>query len=215
MNVIRHNHWLLAFCCLCVSGSLLACSGKQRVPPPETALQRYVTAVRDQDAAALRDMLKESARDEYSVAEIRELLERDAAEFKERAGELSRAERKAGGMATVFLRAGRRAELSLEDGVFKVHSAGMLPAKPTSPEAAALHLREAILARDYHRIEQVLSTEAREEFAGAFERLSASLESLDTAVINVREDRATIEFMDGRTIILRREGMTWKIEEFE
>lgn len=215
MKVARHNDWLLPLFCLCVCGSLVACGGKHKVPPPESALGRYVKALQEKDAETLRSMLKASDREEYTIEEIRDFLERDDDEFKEWANELSGAGEKARGMATVFLRDGRRAELALEDGVFRVHSAGMLPARPSSPEAAAMNLRDAVLFRNYYQIEQALSAEAREEFVAAFERLGASLESLDTATVNVREDRATIEFMDGRTIFLRREGTTWKIEGFE
>ena len=49
----------------------------------------------------------------------------------------------------------------------------------------------------------------------AFERLDKSLEQLHSAVVDVKEDRATIEFLDGREINLRQVGGVWRVEEFE
>lgn len=198
-----------------VASVLISCGGGAKVPPPESALEQYVTAVQKGDADTLRSMMTREARSEYTVSEIRHLLERDVEEFRARARDLSRVPQAELGEATVYLRGGRSAALRLRDGRFWVKSAGLVPEMPRTPEEAAEYLREAIEARDYAKIERTLTDEARKDYSRAFERLEESLSQLDTAIVHVRQDEATIEFLDGRVISLKRQGAAWRVESFE
>jgi hypothetical protein len=195
----------------------VACGPGVQVPPPDVALAEYVDAIERSDAEKLRAMMTERARTEYSSREIASLLKRDAAEFRTRAQELSKLESaEAGeGEATVYLLRGRTASLELRGGRFWIRSAGLIPEMPHTPEQAVEFLRMAIQERDYALIERTLSSEARGNFSRAFEDLESSLSELDSAIVNVREAQATIEFLDGRVITLRREGSVWRVESFE
>lgn len=200
-----------------LSGTLflfVAC-GRPVVPPPETARDEYVAATLHGDAEKLREMMTERARSEYSALEIKSLLKRDAAEFRERAERLSNATQAESGEATVYLLGGRTASLAIAEGKFWVKSAGLVPEMPLTPEEAAKSLKSAIQERDYAKIERTLSAAARGNFTRAFDALEQSLSELDSAIVNVREDHATIEFLDGRVITLRLEGAAWRVESFE
>ncbi len=209
----RKSAW--SFVVVAASAATISCGGGSRVPKPESALAQYVGAVEQSDADALWNMMTTEARSEYSVAEIRRLLKRDREEFERRARDLSRVSKAQSGAATVYVLGGRSAALRLRDGRFWVTSAGLVPAMPRTPEEAARVLREAVLARDYAKIERTLTDEARRDFSRAFERLEESLSQLDTAVVHVRQDEATIEFLDGRVISLKRQGSAWRVESFE
>lgn len=189
--------------------------GRPEVPPPETARDEYVAALARGDAEKLREMMTERAQREYSTSEIKHLLERDAVEFRERAKRLSEAPQADSGEATVYLLGGRAASLALENGQFWITSAGLVPETPRTPEAAAEALRRAVRERDYAKIERTLSTAARGNFSRPFEALEQCLSDLDSAIVNVREEQATIEFLDGRVITLKLEGAAWRVESFE
>lgn len=194
---------------------LIACGKGPQVPPPEVALGEYVDALERSDAEKLRAMMIERARMEYSAREIQSLLRRDAAEFRVRAKELSKATLVESGEATVYLLGGRTASLGLRDGRFWIKTAGLVPDMPRTPEEAAASLQAAVKSRDYAKIENTLSAEARENFKRAFEELEGSLDELDSAIVNLREEQATVEFPDGRVITLRLEGTAWRVESFE
>lgn len=198
-----------------LGGLSTACVGRSKVPPPEAALSEYVKAVEQADVSRLRDMMTSEARSEYSAKDIERLLERDSEEFLERAKELSRLTQPESGAATVYLSGGRAAALRLHEGRFWVMSAGLVPEMPRTPEEAAESLRDAVAARDYAKIERTLSEEARRDFVRAFDGLEKSLSQLDTAIVHVRQDEATIEFLDGRVISLKRQGTAWRVETFE
>lgn len=192
-----------------------SCGRGPSVPPAEDALREYVSALESSDAGKLRAMMTERARSEYSTREIESLLKRDAAEFQARAKELSKVKRSKSGEATVYLHGGRTASLGLVDGRFWIKSAGLVLEMPRTPEEAAESLRVAVKERSYSKIERTLSVEARGNFNRAFEELEESLKGLDSAIVNVRDERATIEFLDGRMITLRLEGTAWRVESFE
>jgi hypothetical protein len=189
--------------------------GRPQVPPPETARDEYVAALKQADAEGLREMMTARAKREYSAREIGSLLRRDALEFRERVKRLSEARAADTGEATVYLLGGRTASLSLAGGKFWITSAGLVPEMPRTPEEAAEALRRAVRERDYAKIERTLSSAARGNFSRSFDSLEQSLSDLDSAIVNVREDQARIEFLDGRVITLKLEGAAWRVESFE
>lgn len=215
MRFLIAGEWLRSFGLLASVLLVEGCGRGAHVPPPESALREYVDALESADAGKLRMMMTERARTEFSTAEIQSLLKRDAAEFRARAKEFSNLTRPVSGDATVYLRGSHTASLRLDDGRFWIKSAGLVPAMPRTPEEAAASLKAAVKERNYAKIEHTLSSEARGNFARAFEELGQSLSELDSAIVNVREDKATIEFLDGRIITLRLEGTAWRVESFE
>ena len=194
---------------------ILGCSPAPPMPPAQDALQAYLKAVEADDAAGLHAMMTERAQQDLSVTDVGALLKRDRNEFRSRAKEFRGVTSASRGGATMFLTGDRELALQLEAGEFRIQSAGLVPQQARTPEDAARQLRDAVLARDFVRIAGALSDEGRAAFQRAFEQLELSLAQLNTAVVDVREDRATIEFLDGRVIALRREGAVWRVEEFE
>ena len=106
-------------------------------------------------------------------------------------------------------------ELELSHGTFWVRSRDVAPPRPSSPEQAAIALREAVLHRDYERVLGLLTTTGKSKMDSAFQALDAALAELETAVVSVRQDRAVIELLGGRRILLQRENSAWLVEEIE
>src|SRR5690606_22136651 len=119
------------------------------------------------------------------------------------------------GGAELFFEDGSSAALTLEDGEFRVESAGLVRPRPRSPEEAVRRLRDAVASRDFGLLLDSLTEESATALADSLERLNRSLEDLDVAIVDVRQNRATVEFVDGRVLRLRREDDGWKVEEIE
>jgi hypothetical protein len=159
-------------------------------------------------------MMTERAAQEMSESDLRALLERDHKEFQARrrafAGSVQQSAH-----AQFFFEDGSAATLSLESGEFRVTSAGVVAGRPRTPQDAVRRLREALASRDLSQVLDTLTEESAASLFDSLQRLDKSLKDMDAAVFDVREDRATIEFADGRVLTLRREANVWKVEEIE
>jgi hypothetical protein len=160
-------------------------------------------------------MMTERAAREISAQEMEELLERDKAEFAQRRKDFSSEEVEQSGRAVVFLGPDKTATLSIRDGKFWVESAGLVTREAHTVEQAVERLKEALASRDFDLLLATLTDESAQQLVASFERLEKSLDDLGTAIFDVREDRARIEFADGRVITLRRQDRVWKVEEIE
>jgi hypothetical protein len=186
------------------------------VPSPDTAAAAYLKAAESGDEKSLRSMMTRRAQAAVSDEELARLLTRDHREFVARRKTFAPgqwAEREA--KATFYLQEGQTMSLQLEDHQFRIEETPGILSRPRTPIAAATQLRRALAARDYHQIMGLLDAEAQASFREVFERLERTLGQIDTAVVEVGEDRASIEFEDGRVMRLRRDEKTWRVVEIE
>lgn len=160
-------------------------------------------------------MMTERAAREISAEEMEDVLERDKREFAERRKQFSSTNAQQSGRAVLFLGKERTAQLSIENGKFWVQGAGLVAPDARTVEQAVERLREALLARDFDLLLSALTDESARELVASFERLEKSLDDMGAAIFDVREDRARIEFADGRVITLKRQDRVWKVEEIE
>src|SRR5690606_6886146 len=116
-----------------------------------------------QDVDALWNMMSTEGRVALSKADLKALLRENKTELEERARELRLGPVKAQGRAIIPFAAGERIELALEDGAFRIEHNQLVAAPANSPLKALALLRSAILARDYERLRQVLTPEARQQ----------------------------------------------------
>jgi hypothetical protein len=184
------------------------------MPDSRVALDAYLKAAEDGDEKALRAMMTDRAAQELSDEELRGLLARDHKEFRARRKGFSDSPER-GGRAQIFFDDGSVASFLIEKGQFRVESAGLVAPRPRTPEDAVRSLKAALAARDFERLLSALTKDSADALAGSLARLDKSLQDLDTAIVEVREDRARIEFADGRVLTLRREDRVWRVEEIE
>jgi hypothetical protein len=158
-------------------------------------------------------MLTNQARVALSQEEVAGLLRDDREELRSRASDFSSTEATRSAEATLFLEGGEEAHLRLDEGRFYLDSVGAVPAGPKSPAEVLLLLRKAIAARSVERVSGLLSESGREAFESFFESLETSLQQSDSAIIEVRQESATIELPDGLIIDVVREEGVWKVED--
>lgn len=189
--------------------------GASKLPEPKVAAEEYLRAAAEGDEDAVYAMMTERAQRNVSREEVKGLLERDEKEFRARRVAFTKDDVKVTGRAMLFLGADQTAALSLENGRFWVESVGLLDSEPRTVEEAILRLKEALAARNFDLLVSTMTDESAKDLVRSLERLEKSLEDLDTAIFDIREDRATIEFSDGRIVKLRRQDEAWKVEEIE
>ncbi len=187
-----------------------------RMPPPEDAARKYASALEAGDTETLHAMLTSQARANLSREEVAEILARDQKELRSRAKQIqAAAELPSHGEASLFLADGRAVSLALEDGGFHLHGAGLLPARAMTPEQAVREFSDAVRARDYERLRAVLSPRGQAEMAEVLTSLEESLTGLDLAVVDVRSNRAEVEFPSGLRVRLVEQNGVWLVEEIK
>ena len=184
------------------------------MPPPEDAARKYALALKAGDTETIHAMLTSQARANMSRAEVAEILARDQNELRLRAKQIEAAAQvPLHGEASLFLEDGRAVSLALEDGGFHLHGAGLLPARPMTPEQAVREFSDAVRARDYDRLRAVLSPRGQAEMVEVFTSLEDSLAGLDLAVVDVRSKKAEVELPSGLRVRLIEQNGIWLVEE--
>ncbi len=194
--------------------SCLSACGKERMPAPEVALSEYREAVEAKDVDRLYGLLNERARREISRQRVSELLVRDQAALTKFAAQVSQAV-DVRQTAELALAEGTVVELEVSGGTFWITSIGGLPPTPSSVEQAARLLKKAVSERSYDQALSLMSQEGKEKWRAVFERLEDSLRELDSAVVEVNGDRATIEFESGLILELKQEAGVWKVDDLK
>ncbi len=191
---------------------LIGC-GHPKVPAPDVAIDRYVSAVQSGDAETVWSMMNSSARQNISRPELARLLAENHKELIKRASGFQSAERRIEQRAVMFLDRGSQIELVLEGGQFHVKYQELLVAAAASPHAALENLRSAVKRRDYQRVLGLLGPDLKVEVEASGERLLQTLSELDGAVLDVQGDTATYTFPGGGVVQLKKVGATWLITE--
>lgn len=191
---------------------LIAC-GSPQLPSPQTAVDSYSRAIKDQDAGTLRAMMTKEARDSLSEPEIESILKADKVELSRRARDFSSDETSLERTSLLFLSNGREVRLLWQRGGFRLDEAAALPARPQSPAQVLALLEDAVESKDYELFFSLLSKSAREELDATLSALQQSLNGRNAAIVESRGDTAVIELPDGLQIELVREHGAWRIEE--
>lgn len=118
-------------------------------------------------------------------------------------------------IATVRFADGEQAELPLEQGRFRVGSAGALPQGARTPAQALAELRQALARRSYPGIMRVLSSESRSALENDMRSLVDGLEQPETLDVKITGDKAEVSVPGGHSVKLKREAGIWRIEDFD
>lgn len=207
-RVLGHAIGLLA------AGSGLGCAREQSLPDPEPVARRFAAAARRGDADAIYGMLSADAQRAYGRATVRVLVTESAPELARQGEALETGPRAIDEVARVRFSHGEIAVVSLEEGSFKISSAGVLPARARTPPEALGQLRDALARRSYAALIRVLSNETRSSLDSDLNSLIRGLEYPDMLDPKISGDRAEVVVPGGHWVKLRREEGIWRVEDF-
>jgi hypothetical protein len=204
----------LAILALPGMGAVLGCAHAD-LPDPEAAAARYAEAAKRGDGEALYAMLTSAAQRSYGRATTRALVRDARTELGRKAAALSDPNARVTARARVRFADGEGAEFELEDGGFRIASAGALPSGARTPAQALGELRQALARRSYASFLRVLSEDKRSALESDLRSLVSGLEQPDTLDIKVNGDVAEVRVPGGHSVKLKREAGVWRIDDFD
>jgi hypothetical protein len=204
----------LAILALPGSGAALGCA-RGGLPDPETAAERYSEAAKRGDGDALYAMLTRAAQRTYGKPATRALVRDARVELGRKAAALTDPSTRLTARARVRFADGEGAEFELEDGGFRIASAGALPSGARTPAQALGELRAALARRSYASLLRVLSADKRSALESDLRSLVTGLEQPDTLDIKVNGDAAEVRVPGGHSVKLKREAGVWRIDNFD
>ncbi|HMJ10920.1 MAG TPA: hypothetical protein VK524_05910 [Polyangiaceae bacterium] len=205
---------LLAVLAPPAAGAALGCAHSD-LPEPEAAVARYAEAAKRGDGDALYGMLTRSAQRSYGRPATRALVREARAELGRKSQALSQPNTQVTARARVRFADGEGAEFELEDGGFRIASAGALPSGARTPAQALGELRQALARRSYASLLRVLSQDKRTALEGDLRSLVSGLEQPETLDIKVSGDTAEVRVPGGHSVKLKREAGVWRIDDFD
>ena len=183
------------------------------MPDPRVAAQDYARAAEQGDAEALYGMMTSEARQTHGREGVKRLVDEARAELSQRRSFID-ASLEVEARAELSYEDGEVAVLALEEGTFRVGSAGTLPAGAATPTQALAELRRALARRSYGALARVLSQSSQMHMEDQLSSLVRSLEHPEALDISVQGDRASVVLPEGHSATLRRENGIWKVEDF-
>jgi hypothetical protein len=203
-HVLALALWLPVFGC-----------GGGALPDPRAAAAQYADAVERGDSDAVYSMLTSDAKREYGKERVKGMVTGSKTEILRAARAAASAESRVEAYATVRFADGEQAELAVEEGKFRVGSAGALPLGARTPSQALAELRQAIARRSYPGILRVLSTESKSALENDMRSLVDGLEQPETLDVKITGDSAEVQVPGGHKVKLKREAGVWRVEDFD
>lgn len=194
--------------------ALAGCS-RASLPDPKSAASAYAKAAKEGNAGALYAMLTRSAQRTYGPAGARSLVRDTRRELFDRGQSLADPACRVVSRAQLRFADGELADLEVEDGRFRIASAGALPAGARTPAQALGELRQALARRSYPSLLRVLSRDRRTSLEEDLRSLVTGLEEPEALDIKVNGDAAEVLVPGGHVVKLKREAGVWRIEDFD
>jgi hypothetical protein len=185
------------------------------MPDPRDVARAYAQAAERGDADAIYGMMTEEAQRRYGRDGARKLVDGARNELKSHGQAVGSPAAQVRARATVRYEDGEDAELEIEDGRFRVGTAGALPAGARTPAQALAELRAALARRSYSALMRVLSSETRTAIENDLKTLVTGLEQPATLDIKVTGDKAEVQVPGGHIVKLKREDGVWRVEDFD
>jgi ketosteroid isomerase-like protein len=207
----RRLRWGLAVWAFWGAG---ACAGR-RLPDVRDATRAYDDAVRRGDAQALFDMMTEGAQRAWRVSDVQQILADERAELRDRSHALTDPSSAVRATARLRLSDGGDATLDVEDGAFRISSAGGLPAAARTPAQALEQLRSALARRSYAALLRVLAPSTRTAVESDIRALVDGLSHSEGLEVQISGDVASVQIEGGHFVRLRLDAGVWKVEDFD
>ncbi|MBN2194160.1 MAG: hypothetical protein JW751_15190 [Polyangiaceae bacterium] len=193
------------------AGLLLGCASSP-TPTPEAATRQFAAAAKQGDADAIYELMTSEAQRAHGREGTQRLVDGSRDELAGMGQELAAGELAVETEAVVRFSDGERAELSVEDGEFRIELADVLPTRASTPEAALGALRVALARRSYAALYRLLSNETRASIERDLDTLVEGLEDPETLDVKTDEDEASVALPGGHVVRLRREDGAWRVE---
>lgn len=192
-----------------IGGTACATPG---LPPPEAAAREFAAAAERGDAATLHRLLTSAAQREFGPEGTRQRVEEARAELAAAGAALAEAPLEVDTLAVVRFADGERAELTIEEGQYRIALADVLPTRASTPEAALAALRVALARRSYPALSRLLSAETRAAVERDLALVVEGLAHVDALEVQVEGDRATVKLDGGFVVQMQREDGIWRVE---
>jgi hypothetical protein len=186
-----------------------------QVPDPRGAAESFAAAAQRGDADAIYGMMTTSAQKQRSREQVRSIVADERTELSDEGKALAAKEASVEATARLRFDDGEEAALDLENGAFKVTSAGALPGGARTPEEALDQLRRVLARRSYAGLMRVLSPATRASVEQDLRALVAGLDHPETLPVTVTGDAATIAVPGGHHVRLKRESGVWRVDDFD
>lgn len=184
-------------------------------PDPRTAARQYQDAVHRGDAAALRMLLTDDGQKAHSQADVAALLRAERQELTEAAGAVTAPDVRVASVARLRFDDGEEVSLDGSGGPYRVAGAGALPGGARSPEEALDQLRRVLARRSYAGLMRVLSPTTRAAVEQDLRSLVEGLERADTLPVELVGDSARVDVPGGHHVRLKKDGKTWRVDDFD
>jgi hypothetical protein len=194
--------------------SAVACS-RSELPDPRDAALAYARAAEHGDSSAIYAMLTRRAQTTYGRDGVRALVADTKGELGRSGRALSSKPSNIETSARVRFADGEQAELTLEQGAFRIASAGALPTGARTPVQALAELRAALARRSYAGLLRVLTSETKSGLENDMRSLVDGLEEPETLDVKISGDRAEVRVPGGHVVKLKREAGVWRVEDFD
>jgi hypothetical protein len=205
---------LSALSTIVVPLAFFACASTS-VPDPREAATAYAAAAANGNADAIYGMMSESAQRARSKEEVRRIVADEKAELAEQGKAVGGSDARVEATARLRYQDGEEAALELREGRYWVTASGALPGGARTPEEALDQLRRVVARRSYAGLMRVLSPTTRAMIEEDLRSLVEGLEKPDTLQVQVNGDAAVVAVPGGHHVKLRREGGTWRVENFD
>lgn len=196
------------------AAGLLGCA-RQELPDPKLAASEYAALIEKGDADGVYAMMSSDAQRAHGKQGVRRMVLESKSELGRTARAVAATGSKVEMRATVRYADGEQASLDVEDGEFRVGSAGALPLGARTPAQALAELRQALARRSYGGVLRVLSTESRSAVENDMKSLVEGLEQPETLDVKISGDRAEVQVPGGHSVKLKRESGFWRVEDFD
>jgi hypothetical protein len=185
------------------------------MPDPRSTADEYAKAVEQGDTEAIYALLTSDAQRAHGRAGVKKLAQDSKHELTRNAHAVASPDSKVEMNATVRFADGEQAELEVQEGKFRVGSAGALPEGARTPAEALSELRQALARRSYSGILRVLSNESKSSLENDLRSLVEGLEQPETLDVKVVGDTAEVSVPGGHSVKLKREAGIWRVEDFD
>jgi hypothetical protein len=198
-----------------LSAMLASGCAAHSVPDPRAAADAFAAAAQRGDSDAIYGMMTTSAQKQRSRDEVRAIVRDEREELADEGKALAAKGSSVEATARLRFDDGEEAALDLENGLFRVTSAGALPGGARTPEEALDQLRRVLARRSYAGLMRVLSPATRASIEQDLRALVAGLDHPESLPVTVTGDAATIAVPGGHHVRLKRESGVWRVDDFD
>jgi len=187
----------------------------QQLPDPKVTAHAYASAAQRGDADAIYALLTPEGQRTLGASGTKQLVKESHGELLHTAQALEAEGARVEASAEARFSDGESATLVLEDGLFKVDAASLLPARPRTPSQALSGLRRALARRSYPALMALMTGDSRGALESDIGSLVSGLEHPETLDIQINGDSAEVQLPTGHRIVLKREAGIWRVLDFD